>query len=108
MNIKKICEGLGLSEDKRIKITKVSNGYNIRICNAKFKKKENTICVKCGKYEMCEEHHIIFRSANGDCDMDNIMNLCHKCHMDLHDRKWKIDSIIDPIKIQLLKLRYKV
>ena len=43
-------------------------------------------CQQCGRATQLEVHHIQFRSALGDDDLDNLITLCANCHRMLHIR----------------------
>ena len=50
-------------------------------------------CRHCGNRSSLHPHHVIFRSADGDDSLDNLLTLCVKCHMDVHDGRLNIDVI---------------
>lgn len=41
-------------------------------------------CNCCGKECKLEYHHIVAYREGGMMNLDNIVQLCHDCHMDLH------------------------
>lgn len=41
-------------------------------------------CRACEEKPATDGHHILLRSQGGDDVPDNIMPLCHQCHMDWH------------------------
>ena len=48
----------------------------------------DTACRGCGT-RASDPHHILLRSQRGDDVEDNIMPLCHLCHIKYHDGKLK-------------------
>lgn len=48
----------------------------------------DTTCRGCGT-RASDSHHILLRSQRGDDVEDNIMPLCHLCHIKYHDGKLK-------------------
>jgi 5-methylcytosine-specific restriction endonuclease McrA len=99
-------EILDIGDYQQITVTKVTNGYNIR-----FRHKANTTrlrCMKCGKIDNCERHHVIPKSAGGRDDQDNLIDLCRKCHKDKHDSKWEIEEVVPVEKLEILRRRYNV
>ncbi len=48
-------------------------------------------CEKCGDTFNLSVHHLdCNRNNNG---VNNLISLCHKCHRDLHNDKWKLSDI---------------
>jgi 5-methylcytosine-specific restriction endonuclease McrA len=41
-------------------------------------------CQQCGRATELQVHHIRFRSALGDDDLDNLVTLCSECHESAH------------------------
>jgi 5-methylcytosine-specific restriction endonuclease McrA len=56
------------------------------------KVRDMNICQICGSSEKIEGHHIIDYQYSGAADVDNIISLCHKHHLDVHN------GLIDIIK----------
>lgn len=117
MDYQKIKEGLGIEDNSRISVSKVSGGYNIRIREnkpLKSRPKFNILherCLRCGDGLHIHPHHIIPRSAGGGDEVDNIIPLCFKCHVGdegIHNNKWKIEELIPLSHIMDLKRRYKI
>jgi len=44
-------------------------------------------CQICGSRDKVEGHHIIDHQFAGAANVDNIISLCHNCHMDVHKGK---------------------
>ena len=65
-------------------------GYDSRWVKVRDNKlKDNPLCEQCekeGRITIAEEiHHIIPIDQGGDLyDYNNLMSLCHKCHMTIH------------------------
>jgi HNH endonuclease len=49
------------------------------------KVRQDVACRACGE-PSSDGHHILYRSKGGDDVEDNVVGLCHDCHMALH--KW--------------------
>ena len=41
-------------------------------------------CQKCGRGSELQVHHLRFRSALGDDDIENLITLCFSCHEKIH------------------------
>lgn len=54
------------------------------------KKRDNYTCQSCGSNENIEGHHIIEHQYFGAATVDNIISLCHDCHVDVHNGKKSI------------------
>lgn len=54
------------------------------------KARDNYVCQACGSSEHIEGHHILDHQYSGAADVDNIISLCHDCHMELHRGKMDI------------------
>lgn len=52
-------------------------------------------CIRCGSYEGVQVHHIIPRSKCGKHTLDNLMCLCHNCHMGIHDGKVNMYELLN-------------
>ncbi len=50
---------------------------------AKKKFREDDECRVCGNFAT-DAHHVLYRSRGGDDVTENIIPLCHDCHMALH------------------------
>ena len=72
---------------------------------------------QCGKKGCSDElrvHHIIYRSNGGSDNPDNLITLCKKHHMSLHDGKWSLSvkkhkslksaTTMNVIRVRLLEL----
>lgn len=51
------------------------------------KARDLDVCQICGSTENVEGHHIIDYQFSGAANADNIISLCHNCHMDVHKGK---------------------
>ena len=49
-------------------------------------KRDEGLCVCCGKPAVCT-HHVIFRSHMGKDTPDNLVCLCDECHRAAHGRE---------------------
>lgn len=54
------------------------------------KARDLNICQFCGSRKRPEGHHINFLSKGGAAHKDNIITLCHSCHLDVHQGKKKV------------------
>jgi hypothetical protein len=43
----------------------------------------------------CEGHHLRFRDQGGRHDLDNLILLCRRCHMLVHERRWSVKLLPD-------------
>lgn len=50
-------------------------------------------CRHCGRGDMLDPHHVIFRSAGGSNACNNLLTLCRKCHNDVHDGRLLIEIV---------------
>ena len=41
-------------------------------------------CQNCGRASQLQVHHLRFRSALGDDDIENLITLCFFCHEEIH------------------------
>ena len=41
-------------------------------------------CQNCGRASQLQVHHLRFRSALGDDDIENLITLCFSCHEKIH------------------------
>ena len=65
-------------------------GVNYGFANARAHAldRDNYTCQCCGKKHVrLEVHHIVFRSQCGSDELDNLITLCEKCHVAIHDGK---------------------
>lgn len=118
MNHDLIKEGLGIPSNRRIRITPVSNGFNIRLLNnylvEEGGQRESCVegrCDKCGCFGSMHRHHIIPKSAGGKDDPDNQILLCKYDHVGdngIHFGKWAITDVVCEDKLFELKIRYGV
>lgn len=44
-------------------------------------------CRICGRWDLADPHHIVYRSLGGDDDRRNCLPTCRACHDAIHDRK---------------------
>lgn len=124
-NIALLKDIFGLKERDKLSITKVSNGWNLRV--RKLVKpvgpekdfrtilieagEDMTVCRKCGAKTYCHPHHIIAKSAGGKDEKCNGMPLCFDCHVGdngIHLGKWSMLDIISEDFHFELKKRYGV
>lgn len=47
-------------------------------------------CQACGSKEKVQGHHILDHQYSGAALADNIVSLCHKCHINVHNGKMDI------------------
>ena len=52
-----------------------------------FRDEHGTTCMGCGTEEWTEIHHVVPLAAGGTNDHENLVALCHECHMAAH-RAW--------------------
>lgn len=48
-------------------------------------------CRNCGRGDMLDPHHVIYRSAGGSNHPNNLLTLCRVCHNDIHDGRLRIE-----------------
>lgn len=92
--------------------------YGYANTHAKVLCRDHHECQHCHgkkKDSKLEVHHIQYRSEGGSDEEDNLITLCHTCHKELHDGKWKLSlkgklkgtlnhaTQMNSIRIQLLK-----
>ncbi len=122
----KIKDALGIGRDTKISIKQVSGGYKIDVISntndvlnlAKsasnlywFGNSKIARCVKCNTQYKIHYHHIIFRSAGGEDDPDNLLPLCFNCHVGdngIHSNKWNVDDLVGIDKMNELRSRYGI
>ena len=51
------------------------------------KERDQHICQICGSRERTEGHHLIDYAFGGAADTNNIITLCHDCHVGVHSGK---------------------
>lgn len=56
-------------------------------------KKIQRKCVRCGSKIELEGHHLIHFENNGPAVIENMVTLCHACHMKQHHGNDSIDII---------------
>ena len=61
----------------------------IRDHEAVMRKVAGAQCRVCGK-AATDGHHIVLRSQSGDDVEENIVGLCHECHMEYHAGKGRL------------------
>lgn len=55
-------------------------------------------CVCCGGNENLNVHHKFYRNSWYDTQIDDLVTLCHKCHLTVHKIQEKFDCIQDSIE----------
>lgn len=50
-------------------------------------------CRHCNKNSELHPHHVIFKSAGGPDDLNNLLTLCAKCHDDVHGGRLRIEVL---------------
>jgi 5-methylcytosine-specific restriction endonuclease McrA len=55
-----------------------------RVLCRKVLERDGWRCQRCGRSSELQVHHIRFRSALGDDDLDNLITLCSECHQSAH------------------------
>lgn len=55
----------------------------LKQARAFVKKRDGGKCRCCGKAG-AQVHHLVYRSAGGEHDPDNLALLCQRCHEDIH------------------------
>jgi len=58
------------------------------------------VCRGCGR-RASDAHHILLRSQRGDDVEDNIMPLCHLCHIAYHDGRLRSLKLTDSERLYL-------
>ena len=61
-----------------------------RIKNKKLLQDKKGICFICGKLGQTDKHHIKSKGSGGDDKEENLIELCRKCHTELHSGNLKI------------------
>lgn len=64
--------------------------YGFANTKARVLNRDNYQCQYCKTKKngtKLEVHHIIYRSQNGSDDAENLITLCHDCHVALHQGK---------------------
>jgi 5-methylcytosine-specific restriction endonuclease McrA len=51
-------------------------------------------CRHCNKNSQLTPHHVIYRSAGGTDDLNNLLTLCMKCHDDVHGGRLTVEIIM--------------
>jgi len=56
-----------------------------------IKRRDGYVCQICGcrNHKILEIHHIIPKSQGGNNDPDNLVTVCHKCHVKIHNNEIK-------------------
>lgn len=125
-------EALGVSKQTKLRLRKLSSGYYIYYepehgiptdtrhrsieewYAIPFSKGKLWSCKKCGsklEFEDINFHHIVFRSAGGLNDPDNLLPLCFHCHVGdggVHRHVWNVEDVIGIGKLNELRERYGV
>lgn len=47
-------------------------------------------CRHCNRNESLTPHHVVFQSAGGSDELNNLLTLCIKCHNDVHEGRLTI------------------
>ena len=69
------------------------NNYGFENTKAKVLNRDSYTCQHCKnkkKDSKLEIHHIIYRSKGGSDEEDNLITLCHTCHVNLHYGKFTL------------------
>lgn len=128
-----IKQGLGLPEDAKIKVKPSSGGYTISYVQKSIgiskEVKRNSIlfwysvpynlkksfpCKHCGQhldFDQINFHHIIFKSAGGRDEFDNLLPICFHCHVGdraIHANKWHISEVVGHVHLENLRERYGI
>jgi 5-methylcytosine-specific restriction endonuclease McrA len=69
-----------LPKPKRVKLD--SEAY-AQICRQVLER-DSWRCQHCGSATQLQVHHLRFRSALGDDDIENLITLCFSCHEKIH------------------------
>jgi 5-methylcytosine-specific restriction endonuclease McrA len=64
-------------------------------------------CRKCNKNSELHPHHVIFRSAGGSDDLNNLLTLCAKCHAGIHDGRLRLE-VVQKLKDNLIVKFWKL
>lgn len=54
------------------------------------------VCEKCGSLHLVQVHHLNYKRFGGKEKMSDLMALCKKCHMEVHDIKYKPKKYYGP------------
>ena len=55
--------------------------------------RDSYMCRSCNSNRGIAPHHILFRSAGGTHNPDNLVTLCFNCHRDVHDGFLKVGVV---------------
>lgn len=55
--------------------------------------RDNWHCRNCNNSNGLDPHHVIFKSAGGSDNPNNLLTLCRKCHDDIHAGRLRIEVI---------------
>ena len=126
MDFNLLKQALEINETTNIRVSKTSNGWNIRVVEPIRLKHRNGVsfrdrmvlagknmerCEKCGAVTYCHPHHIVPQSAGGGDDIDNCLSLCFDCHVGdrgIHNGCWSVGDLVDEDMLMKLKKRYGV
>jgi len=50
-------------------------------------------CRHCGRRDMLDPHHVIFRSQGGTNKCNNLLALCRPCHDDIHNGRLEVTIV---------------
>ena len=70
----------------------MGRGSDHRRAQLRGKERDGYVCQCCGSTDRVEGHHIIDYHFGGAADADNIITLCHACHMAAH--RGEIDIVL--------------
>lgn len=125
-------KSLGLAEGVKIKVKSTKSGYVVTYVqkygidkrtkeksilfwySVPYTAKKEFPCKHCGdklSFDEINFHHIIFKSAGGLDDYDNLIPLCFQCHVGdraIHANKWDIVKVVKEDHYLMLKGRYGI
>jgi HNH endonuclease len=52
--------------------------------------RDNWHCRHCNRNSQLHPHHVVFKSAGGSDELNNLLTLCAKCHRDVHEGRLAI------------------
>ena len=68
-------------------------------------KRDNYHCRHCNNTNGLHPHHIVYRSAGGPDELDNLIILCWICHRAVHDGFLKIRAMLEDGTAIFVRLR---
>lgn len=76
------------NEDERSKKEKIAKAkkyqFEFEEVRPLILERDNNKCNKCGRSELLDVHHIVYRSAGGTNEPSNLLTLCAVCHAEEH------------------------